>query len=147
MTLKTATLKGYQDIEGVDMKTIARMTIIIAMMALIFLSGCGENKQTVKDVLEEQGVPFKNVELTADTITITYEASDATGYDGQIIGDWGMLMGAAAGFEYENIVIINTVNDVPLAKLTTTRKNVQDFTGGIVNESVFWSDVEIRAIK
>jgi len=119
--------------------------MIITLLSLLMLSGCG--KQNMEQMLSERGVPFTSVTEEGTSVTVYYEASEADEYDSQIVADWGIIMGTAASQGFESIKIVNTISSIPFTVVETTSENIDGFTSGAKNESEFWMDVEIKAIK
>ncbi len=136
-------------------KTKTAIIVIIVLTLAIFISGCGKKADDLSDLkpitLEEEfeaiGVKVSSVDTSGDTIEVMYEASEADDYDSQIIADWAVIFGVSSQFGYDKITIVNTLNDEPFAKLTTTRQNVESFAGGSINESVFWENVDIVHVE
>jgi hypothetical protein len=133
-------------------ETIITGTILILLLSLTY--GCGkekielpEEKYTLDSALKEQGIQTQPVKVTGNSVDVTYEASNADEYDTQMIADWAGIFVNAQEFGYDPITITNTINDVPYVRMKTTNKNVADFVEGNVNETVFWMNVELTAMK
>ncbi len=130
------------------------MTVMVLAMALLLVTACSKPQTTdkttdkkvdmIQKVLTLQGIQDPIVTVRGNAIEITYEASNADDYDSQVVSDWGTIFGTLAEFDYDPIIIVNTVNGVPYATLTTTRENLHAFMVGSKNESVFWEDVGIE---
>ncbi len=139
--------------------------IALAFIAALLITACApskldektslDNKTSLDDkkstivgkILTVNDVPYTSVNSTGDTIEIFYETSDATGYDAQIISDWGMIFATSANFDYKEITIINTINYMPAAKMTATSDNVKLLGNGWINESEFWDTVKIESVE
>jgi hypothetical protein len=126
--------------------------IIIALIVLSSLSGCATKKdQNVAKILGKMlstdNIGYTKIRVGGDKITVYYEASTASSYDEQIVSDWATIFGAASNFDYEDVVIINAVNNEPYAKLTTTRENILSLINSDINEYGFFENVEIKALS
>jgi len=123
------------------------MLVTLVLITAIFLTACvSKESQNVAKVFTALKVPYAGVTAGGDTLEVIYEASSADEYDTQIIADWAAIFGAGSNFPYEEIIIVNTVNGEPVARLTTTSANVKAYLDYEKNETEFWSDVEIDAI-
>lgn len=131
-----------------------KIIIVIMLIATLFLitacnsSNLEDKKSTIiGKVLTVNNVPYTSVKSNVDKIEIVYETSSATEYDAQIVNDWGMIFATSANFNYTEIIIINTINDIPVAKLTATSDNVKLLGNGWINETEFWDTVKIESIN
>jgi hypothetical protein len=134
-------------------KLIINITIVLIIISLIIITACKPSEIDTKKalivgkILKENKIPYTAISSNNDKIEIIYETSDATNYDAQMINDWGMIFSAAANFDYKEIIIVNTINHVPTVKLTSTSENVKLLGNGWINESEFFENIEIKAIK
>jgi hypothetical protein len=141
------------DEKRVSIRVLKTGALVAAVLALFLLASCGKadtsakQEAVVKKVLDLQQVKYTDVQVKGSSIEVTYEASEATGFDNQLIIDWGTIFGTLAEFPYDPITIVNTINGQPTAKVTTTRADVHDFLRGVKNESQFWESVDIEAVK
>ena len=127
-------------------------TVMVLLLTVLLVTACsksgtdtGDKKvEVIQKVLTLQGIEDPLVTVRGNAIEITYEASNADDYDTQVVSDWGTIFGTLAEFDYDPIVIVNTVNGIPYATLTTTRENLHAFMTGAKNETVFWEDVAIE---
>jgi len=124
----------------------------VLLLLLLFLSACSKDssakqEEVVKKVLDLQQVKYADVQVKGSSVEITYEASEATAFDNQLLVDWGTIFGTMAEFPYDPITIVNTINGEPTAEVITTRADVHDFLRGVKNESQFWESVDIKAVK
>ncbi|MFH0869489.1 MAG: hypothetical protein V1866_00350 [archaeon] len=132
------------------MKKIMIITIIITLA--IMLIACGPSKldtkkaQIIGQMLKVNNVSYTAISSNGDKAEIIYESSEANKYDAQMVYDWGMIFASAANFGYNEIIIVNTINYMPAAKLTTDSENVKALGNGEINESVFWENVRIEAV-
>ena len=131
-----------------------KIIIIAILIVLVFtLASCapskieGKKALIIQKILDVNKVPYTTITLFGDKAEITYETSDATNYDAQIISDWGMIFAAAANFNYKEITIVNTINGEPIARLSTSSENVNLLGNDQINESEFWNAVEIKAVN
>lgn len=127
--------------------------IIVLIIALaIILVACGPSKldqkkaQIIGKMLKMNNVSYIAISSNGDRAEIIYESSEANKYDAQMVSDWGMIFASAANFGYKEIIIVNTINYMPAAKLMTNSENVKALGNGEINESVFWENVEIEAV-
>ncbi|MBS3176738.1 hypothetical protein J4457_05900 [Candidatus Woesearchaeota archaeon] len=100
---------------------------------------------TIGKILAAQGVLHQGVKIDGSTVTVTYETSSAT-YDDQVIADWGTIFGTVAQMKYDKITILNTVNGVSYAAVTSSSDNALSFIMEKIDENAFWSNVEINVI-
>ena len=131
-----------------------KIILVMMLIATLFLiTACGSSKlddkksAIIEKVLTVNNVPYTSVKSNSDKIEIFYETSSATNYDAQIINDWGMIFATSANFNYTEIIIVNTINDIPVAKLTATSNNVKLLGNGWINESEFWDTVKIESVN
>ena len=123
-----------------------RTSFLLLMMVMVLSCGQPQEIQGVEDLLKENGVAYTDVTYEGKAVKITYEVSTADQYDAQLIAEWGLMMGIASGFDYEKIVIINTINDIPITKLSVQTSTVRDFADEKITEQEFWAQVTIEAI-
>src|SRR3989344_4966385 len=103
-----------------------RTSFLLLMTVMVLSCGQPQEVQGVEDLLKENGVAYTNVAYEGKAVKITYEVSTADQYDAQLIAEWGLMMGIASGFDYEKIVIINTINGVPMTELSVPTATVRD---------------------
>jgi len=132
------------------MKKIIIIMLIITLA--IMLVACGPSEldqkkaQIIGKMLKVNNVSYTAISSYGDKAEIVYESSEANKYDAQMVSDWGMIFASAANFGYKEIIIVNTINYMPAAKLTTGSENVKALGNGEINESEFWENVIIEAV-
>jgi hypothetical protein len=132
-------------------RNVATIMIICLILLALTLSACGpskadENKaQVIGNLLKTDDVPYTAISSNGKSIEIFYESSDADNFDSQMVADWASIFATAALFNYTDITIVNTINYMPAARLSTSSVNVNALANGLINESIFWNNVDIKA--
>jgi hypothetical protein len=128
------------------------MRWIIIMIIVMALTACSssidsKNAQIMDKILDLEKVPHTDIKVDDGVMMVYYETSYADDYDTQLVGDWGSIFGAGANFGYDSTAIINTVNDEEMVRLTAKNQDTLEYVTGVINDTEFWSRVEIKSLS
>ena len=134
------------------------MRIATSFIAALFLLasfsfGCRPSQQDLKTMeqartlLREAGVDPSTLEKRDEDMTIVYDAAKAAGSSDIMLKDWGAIFGILQWYAKDDVHIIISIENKPVAKVKADIDNIRKFSKGEMTKDQFFLKISFSVIS